>query len=350
MLLSSQGAPTNNQPISYPWSIDFEDFDANFTVSSDSELTLNYLIGKDREYEALLKQKDCESNITDINITHTDPPARIAKNSTLDLLILAYDIPKDDIASSNIWNNETNKIELCQILNLIVPATDNTKKMVITQDKREIDVNFDLSVGFNITNDLAAGTTETANGTTDVSSYVSACKCNATSYGCNTDALEPNSELFVCVTSIDSDVEVDELVRMIITQGDNTELNVIVNGTVQVPSITSRDYDRSENGVRVSTRVPSNIFTFAANENIIINGDIDMKLVGTSRKLRALVGDADDTTDGSEQVPYKLEINLEEDLEFAAKDQDAMGSSGHVMGKGSVILGMISLLAFYFMG
>ena len=119
----------------YPWTIDFVDLDANFTVSSDNELSLNYVIGKGREYEALLKQKDCESNITDINITHTDPPARIDKNSTLDSLILAYDIPKDDIASSSIWNNETNKIELCQILNLIIPATGNTNKMVITQDK-----------------------------------------------------------------------------------------------------------------------------------------------------------------------------------------------------------------------
>ena len=123
-----------------------------------------------------------------------------------------------------------------------------------------------------------------------------------------------------------------------------------MNGTVQVPSITPLDYDRSENGVRVSTRVPSNIFTFAANENITIIGDVEVKLVGTSRKLRALVGDADDTTDGREQAPYELEINLEEDLEFAAKDQDPMGSSGHVMGKGSAILGMISPLAFYFMG
>jgi len=53
-------------------------------------------------------------------------------------------------------------------------------------------------------------------GSTDVNSYIEACRCDgAQSFTCNTDTLFPNADLFICVKSVSSDVEVDFLDSMV---------------------------------------------------------------------------------------------------------------------------------------
>ena len=53
-------------------------------------------------------------------------------------------------------------------------------------------------------------------GSTDVNSYIEACRCDgAQSFTCNTDTLLPNGDLFICVKSVSSDVEVDFLDSMV---------------------------------------------------------------------------------------------------------------------------------------
>ena len=67
-------------------------------------------------------------------------------------------------------------------------------------------------------------------------------------------------------------------------------MDVIVAGRVEIPSITSREYVPGMNGVVVSTRVPSNLFSFGAGSSITIDGGVGMKFVDSGvfgRKLLA---------------------------------------------------------------
>ena len=155
--------------------------------------------------------KDCAGAITGINITLTT--TRRPKDVTHDSLSLAYDIKKSDLPGSNIWNNVTTKIEFCQIVRMIIPETDDHQQMVIESDKRVMTIDFDMTVGFEISDSsLGAGTVEAEADSASVASYVEACKCDGTeSFTCDPNALLPNDELHICVRSTAPDVRVDFL-------------------------------------------------------------------------------------------------------------------------------------------
>lgn len=129
---------------------------------------------------------------------------------------------------------------------------------------------------------------------------------------CTFDALSPNDVLYVCIESTSSDILVDNLFMMDITQGDDF-FPVIESGEIMFPSLTSRDYDDIVNGVRVATLVPQNIFSFATGNNITVSGAVDTKLAGSGRKTRALVGVDDVPVDGTEEGAYELQVALVED-------------------------------------
>ena len=73
--------------------------------------------------------------------------------------------------------------------------------MVIIEDIREIEIDFDLKADFNFTNGLGAATAKAVNGSTSADSYVNAYKCNGLTFSNDTSALVPNQKLFVCIES-----------------------------------------------------------------------------------------------------------------------------------------------------
>ena len=97
---SSSKNPTINQKVTVPWNIGFVNLTADFAVNTTDELVLTYDVGKDRDYKTLIYQKDCENNITDINITSTS--YKTTKNSTHELLTLNLNFNKSNIAQSII--------------------------------------------------------------------------------------------------------------------------------------------------------------------------------------------------------------------------------------------------------
>jgi len=459
------------------WDINYLGLTGDLSVNSTDELVMNFEIGKDRVVAAELLAKDCVDNITGIDINVT-APVITPHNDTHGGLRLGYSLEKSMITGSNIWNATRNQIEFCQVVQLIVPANGTAPMMVITQDKRKVVIDVDLSVDFAFTQaisvelsqvimkipsslsvsnvgpasspeerasleevvektitDIATGglkegqvlvnatmvnstvlpdavrrrtllgtngddlvelhqpqarklaslavdyeivikgscanatacaitmyedvtshmseniddgsftDTLQANarsvnlviaqeaqaydpdfedpeievieppgpiisygyGATDVNSYLEACRCDgAQSFTCNTDTLFPNGDLFICVKSVSSDVEVDFLDSMFITQAVTT-LGIIETNQVQFPSFTSREYVPGMNGVAVSTRVPSNLFSYGTDEFITITGVIVMKLAGSDRKLLAV---AASDANFEEKAPFQLKINL----------------------------------------
>ena len=118
-----------------------------------------------------------------------------------------------------------------------------------------------------------------------------------------------------------------------VTQAVTTTLGIIETNQVQFPSFTSREYVPGMNGVAVSTRVPSNIFSYGTDEFISITGVIVVKLAGTDRKLLAVASDA--TFD--EKAPFQLKINLGR----ASKSAENTVNSATVACKGFAVMGVI---------
>ncbi len=92
--------------------------------------------------------------------------------------------------------------------------------------------------------------------------------------------------------------------------------------------------------------VPSNLFEFTAGKSIAISGVVNMRLVGSNRKLRALVGDAAPNVDGNEAAAYKIEVNLKDTAELDPKDEAPTSNSGTTQASELAILGMLVLASY----
>ena len=168
---------------------------------------MNYEIGNGRQFDTLLFLKDCTTNVTDITINYTES-LLTQMNANFSTVTLGYNIDKSMIANSSIWNATSSQIELCQVVQL------KEGTMVIIEDIRQVTIDFDMLVDYQVTPiDLGAETTNAGNDTIDVSSYIEACKCAGVSFVCNTDTLVPNSELIVCIKSVSPDLLIDFLDR-----------------------------------------------------------------------------------------------------------------------------------------
>ena len=87
---------------SSPWVIHFIGLAASFNLNSDEKLIANDDIGRYHQYKALLFERDCIKNITDVAVNSTE--SKTSQNITFDVLTLGHSFDKTDIASSNIWN------------------------------------------------------------------------------------------------------------------------------------------------------------------------------------------------------------------------------------------------------
>ena len=113
-----------------------------------------------------------------------------------------------------------------------------------------------------------------------------------------------------------------------------TTLGIIETNQVQFPSFTSREYVPGMNGVAVSTRVPSNLFSYGADEFITITGVIVMKLAGSDRKLLAVTSDAN----FDEKAPFQLKINLARESKSA---ENTANSATVTSCEGFAVMGVI---------
>ncbi len=132
-------------------------------------------------------------------------------NNSTGMLVLGYNFNKSEIAGSNIWNATTSQIEVCEVVQVILPPD-----MVIQEDKRVMTIDFDLSAEYNISSvDLAPETIGANETDSDVDSYVKACKCSESSFACNADAVAPNEEIHLCIYSKSAAVGIAELESMV---------------------------------------------------------------------------------------------------------------------------------------
>eukprot|EP00577_Skeletonema_sp_RCC1716_P019974 CAMPEP_0113390986 /NCGR_PEP_ID=MMETSP0013_2-20120614/10469_1 /TAXON_ID=2843 ORGANISM="Skeletonema costatum, Strain 1716" /NCGR_SAMPLE_ID=MMETSP0013_2 /ASSEMBLY_ACC=CAM_ASM_000158 /LENGTH=313 /DNA_ID=CAMNT_0000274199 /DNA_START=149 /DNA_END=1086 /DNA_ORIENTATION=+ /assembly_acc=CAM_ASM_000158 len=64
--------PTNSPTPAIPsWALEFDSLSSNFDKESTSEITLNYIIGKDREYEVNILKTGCKEAVTGATVNNT---------------------------------------------------------------------------------------------------------------------------------------------------------------------------------------------------------------------------------------------------------------------------------------
>ena len=217
-----------------------------------------------------------------------------------------------------------------------------------------------------------------SSGQANVDSYVSACKCDdLESFTCNNTPLTPNSVLYVCIQSMDADVEIAFLNRLELFQADNlgNETLLIVDGLFIQNDEISSFTAKNATAVGVATVVPSRFFSYNGISTATVSGIVQVKLVGPTRRrlvisantyagdeefefdyeaARLLQGVAsgvmrDDTVgrpgyNGVEESPFEIAIQMEGDTEEISQVTSAYHNSGAI--KTSSYLGAIICFVF----
>ena len=151
---------------------------------------------------------------------------------------------------------------LCPRISILVAVSPVSPSFLpFFYSKREIDIAFDLNIDFEATNVvMQSASLSSGSGQANIPSFVKACKCNnLESFTCNTNRLSPNTILFVCITSIDPDVEIYWLDSIALFQQNslgNRTLDVISSSNIQNDKISSMTV-KNANAVGIATVVPS---------------------------------------------------------------------------------------------
>jgi len=275
---------------------------------------MDYFVGAGREVQVELSAT-CEEGASaieqgDLYSRTVFDPDPIASNDTHSKIRVGYNFTESEMLKSTLWENSTNVLKFCQSVSLV--ADDNNGgKLVIVQDLRYVEIQFDLSAAFAVVVALAAGIILNTTEAVDFEGQIKAFKCNGDTFAANNEPLAPNTELEVCFESENDSVNIAKLEEMVLKQ-DESSVNVVVGGDVQVSAITS--VSSVTQGIIVKTRVPINEFVFARDKNITVSGVVGLELVGSGRRLRALVGEGDAAvaeSEESEEAGYTVTVNLQ---------------------------------------
>ena len=205
--------------------------------------------------------------------------------------------------------------------------------------KREIDIAFDLNIDFEATNVvMQSASLSSGSGQANVASFVKACKCdNLESFKCNTNRLSPNTILFVCITSIDPDVEIYWLDNLELFQRNalgNETLDVVSSANIQNDEISSMTV-KNATAVGVATVVPSRFFSYSGASSLDVFGTVEMKLVGGRRRL-----------DDIPNAPFELNIEVEHESEGTPHVESSVFSGSIAKALGTSLLAVITAIVF----
>jgi len=278
-------------------------------------------------------------------------------------LTLSYSFDKQNIKSSNFWNDAESKAEMCQVVQLTLTDQDG-KTMIVTEDKRNVTISFDLGADFSTNNITLDGAIISSNNTaTSYDGYITAYKCSGLGMPSDTNNLPPNTELNVCIKSSSNDVEIESVDTVDIEgfdlEGDESTMSVVGEGSPTVIGLTSLAYAPDGSEAIVTTRVLVNRFDFEAEgANILVSGDLTLRLPGGTVTRKLLVGEGPsrglqatsvtDPDDASSEASFKLDVKLQSDI-VEQEDIYAMSAADDGAGKSFAILGMllVSVYAFW---
>lgn len=143
-------SPTAPPTVPPQWVINYLGMTADLGVYSVHDMVVEYEIGINRVLDTEILATDCSTPILGITLDLTVELA--PKTIYLDQLLLNYNFDKSKITGSNIWNEATNQLQMCQIVRLVLPSETGSEQplFVIQEVKRTLDINFDFGANFGI--------------------------------------------------------------------------------------------------------------------------------------------------------------------------------------------------------
>ena len=147
------------------WDISFVTLTANFNQNNDGDgIVSTFEIGKNQLFDVEIFAADCTTPIaagnggtSDDVISLNGDPTRTNKDDNHDVLRIAHTITKGALVGSNVWNGETNKLEICQKTKLVIKVNgDSANDIVVVEDRRKFVVNLDLTMDFEVNSTLRA--------------------------------------------------------------------------------------------------------------------------------------------------------------------------------------------------
>jgi len=284
---SPTNAPTNSPtPAIRSWALEFDSFSSNFDKESTSEITLNYVIGKDREYEVNILKTGCKEAITGATVNNTTSISPIQGNPSNSTLTVSVDIQKDTIAavSSNIWDSSNKTVHFCVVVRLTSNGSGEAK--VIKKLERNVVIDLDFETAFTAGDaNFDKTTLESEEEEAQVGDYIKACTCDdKESFTCNTNVLGPDDFLNICINSTAAEMEINYLDSLKMIQGEKT-LEIVQAKELKDLSISSISYVKPKNGVHVATIIPATFFSYDEATSAQVSGVLYLKLQGSRRRL-----------------------------------------------------------------
>jgi len=268
------------------WALEFDSFSSNFDKESTSEITLNYVIGKDREYEVNILKTGCKEAVTGATVNHTTSISPIQGNPSNSNLTVSVDIQKDTIAAvgSNIWDSLNKTVHFCVVIRLTSNGSGEAK--VIKKLERNVVIDLDFETAFTAGDaNFDKTTLESEEEEAQVGDYIKACTCDdKESFTCNTNVLGPDDFLNVCINSTAAEMEINYLDSLKMTQGEKT-LDIVQAKELKDLSISSMSYVKPKNGVHVATVIPATYFSYDEATSAQVSGVLYLKLQGSRRRL-----------------------------------------------------------------
>eukprot|EP00984_Skeletonema_dohrnii_P005318 scaffold1868_cov139-Skeletonema_dohrnii-CCMP3373.AAC.8 len=199
--------------------------------------------------------------------------------------------------------------------------------------------------------------------TARVENYIEACTCDGeTNFVCNTNLLGKDDFLNVCIKSTSTDMEIDDLENITMTQ-DGNEFVIVQDGALQDATISSKTKVALQNGMHIATVIPADFFSYDSNTAAQVDGVVYLKLANSRRRLAVEInGQSKAEATGSRSIRalatpfgdidagFAINVELEKiELEGAAIEADDAKASTNVMMIGiTVAFAAVAIMVFFF--
>lgn len=189
------------------------DFNSEGATSNPIELDYK-LYGPSRDYLNHFRTSDCESQVTGVSFSDT---SQVFVSSEYNFVKLRYQFDRSQIALSNIWDSSLSQMQLCHIVQLGDGLVEgSTGGTVLAEHRHVLTIDVDVNADFGTVSALGAPTVTSETVTTTIASFVEVCKCGGMNdLTCNTNPLNPNVDLFVCVKATAPFVQIDALKTLV---------------------------------------------------------------------------------------------------------------------------------------
>lgn len=269
----------------------------HFNHDSDfEEINLTYNISL-RESTVQVFEEDCITSVP-TSVVGVSTSTTIM-SPTHGLLEVDLNIRQETVVGSGVWNggNGVGYVDMCVRVDLVL---DNDNSTSVNFHEQKIFVTIGLNQGFHVTDiDLGRNGPDQTNKTTTANYDIYACQCNST-FMCDSTVLAQGSDVYICVISNASNVEIGGIQGLQFIQG-NFSTSPIDSGVEDALTAVVQ----TGRVAAIRSQLVSEFFEDANPANVVAQGVATIQFVNSTRRLASV------------DVSRMLQEIEEEDTEFS---------------------------------